>query len=52
MKAYWWSGGADPRFLDLGNRCRWVVRFTPWLLYNHRKSHWYPLDKMLGGPWS
>jgi len=29
----WWSGGKDPRILDLGSRRRWVVSFTPRPLY-------------------
>jgi len=38
-------------FFDLGTRCRWVVSFTPWLLYPQGKSPWYPFDR-LGGPQS
>jgi len=26
-----------------------VVSFTPWLFYPQKKSHWYPLDRRLGG---
>jgi len=29
-----------------------VVSFTPWPLYPHVKSPWYPLDRRLGGPQS
>jgi hypothetical protein len=45
MKAYLESGCIDPRILDLGTRWRWVVRFTPRLLYP-------PLYRRLGGPQS
>jgi hypothetical protein len=51
MKAYG-SGCIDPHFLDLGTSWRWVVNFTPWLLYPQGKSPWYPLDRRLGGPQS
>jgi hypothetical protein len=43
----WRSGCIDPLFLDLGTSCRWVVSFTPRLLYPR-----YPLDRRLGGPQS
>jgi hypothetical protein len=39
----WGSGCIDPHFLDLGTSWRWVVTFTPQLLYPRRKSpgtHW------------
>jgi hypothetical protein len=39
----WGSGCIDPRFVDLGTNWRWVVSFTPRLLYPQRKSpctHW------------
>jgi hypothetical protein len=39
----WQSGCIDPRFLDLGTSWRWMVRFTPGLLYPRGKSpgtHW------------
>jgi hypothetical protein len=49
-KAYWESGGIDPRILDLGTRWRWVASFTPRSLYPQGKSPWYPLDRGLGGP--
>jgi hypothetical protein len=45
-------GSGDIRlhsFFDLGIRWRWVVSFTPRLLYPHGKSPWYPLDRRLGG---
>jgi hypothetical protein len=50
MKAYWRSGSIAPHILDLGNNWRWVVSFTPQLLYPQGKSLWYPLDRRLGGP--
>jgi hypothetical protein len=43
----WGSGCIDPHFLDLGTSWRWVVSFTPRPLYPR-----YPLDRMLGEPWS
>jgi hypothetical protein len=49
MKAFWGIGNIAPRILDLGTRCRWVVSFTPRLLYFQGKSPWYPLDMRLGG---
>ena len=30
-------------------RWRWMVNFTPWSLYPHRKSLWYALNRRLGG---
>jgi hypothetical protein len=36
--------------LDLDTRWRWVVSFTPRLLYPRGKSPRYPLDRRLGGP--
>jgi hypothetical protein len=39
------SGGVAPHILNLGTRWRWVVSFTPRLLYPQRKSPWCPLDK-------
>jgi hypothetical protein len=50
MKAYWVSGGIASRILDHGIRWRWVISFTPLLLYPHGKSPWYPLVRRLGGP--
>jgi hypothetical protein len=44
------SGGSAPRILDFGIIWRWVVSFTPRLLYPQGKSPWYPLDRRLGGP--
>jgi hypothetical protein len=40
--------------LDLGTRWRWVVSFTPQLLYPRGKRPRYALDRRLGGPesWS
>jgi hypothetical protein len=52
MKVYWRSRGIDPRILDLGTRWKWVVSFTPRLLYFQGKSPWYPLDRRLGEPQS
>jgi hypothetical protein len=49
MKAYRGSGGIDPRILDLGTRCRWMVSFTPRPLYPQGRIPWYPLDRRLGG---
>jgi hypothetical protein len=46
---YWGSGTVAPRILDLGSRWRWVVSFTPRLLYPQGKRPWYPLDRRLGG---
>jgi hypothetical protein len=52
MKAYWGSDGIAPHILDLSTRWKWVVSFTPWLLYPQGKSPWYPLDRRLGWPHS
>jgi hypothetical protein len=46
----WGSGCIDPRFLDPGTNCRWVVSFTPRPLYLRGKSPQYPLDRRLGRP--
>jgi len=46
------GGGIVPCILDLGTRRRWVVSFTPRLLYHQGKSPWYPLCRRLGGPQS
>jgi hypothetical protein len=46
------SEGIAPLIPDLGTRWRWVVNFTPRLLYSEGKSPWYPLDKRVGGPQS
>jgi hypothetical protein len=43
MKTYCWSGGIDPRFLDLRARWRWVVSFTPRPLYPQGKSPPVPI---------
>jgi hypothetical protein len=50
MKTYWGTGSIAPRIFDLGTRWRWVVSFTPRLLYPRGKSPWYPFDRRLGGP--
>jgi hypothetical protein len=42
------SGDIAPPILDLGNRWRWVVSFTPRPLYPQGKSPWYLLDRRLG----
>jgi hypothetical protein len=52
MKAYWWRGMLLHAFFDLGARRRWVVSFMLRPLYHQGKSHWYPLDRSLGGPQS
>jgi hypothetical protein len=52
MNAYKGSGGIVPRTLDLGTIWRWVFSFTPRSLYLQVKSHWYTLDRRLGGPQS
>jgi hypothetical protein len=44
------SGGIDPRILNLGNRWRGVVSFTPWPLYPRGKRPRYPVDRRLGAP--
>jgi hypothetical protein len=46
------SGCADPRFLDLGTRWRWVISFTPLPRYPRGKSPRYTLDRGMGGPQS
>jgi hypothetical protein len=38
MKVYWGSGGIAPRILDLGTKRRWVVSFTPRLLYPRERT--------------
>jgi hypothetical protein len=50
MKAYWGVNVQLHAFFNLGTRWRWVVSFTPRLLYPQRKSPLYPLDRRLGGP--
>jgi hypothetical protein len=47
-----WRRMDDPRFLDLGTSWRWVVSFTPRLLYPQWKSPQYPLHRRLCGPQS
>jgi hypothetical protein len=46
----WWNGGIAPHIHNIGITWKWVVSFTPQLLYLWRKSPWYPLDRRLGGP--
>jgi hypothetical protein len=41
------TGCIDPRFLDVGTSCRWVVSLTPRTLYPR-----YPLERRLDGPQS
>jgi hypothetical protein len=48
MKAHWWSTGI--RIIDIGTRLSWVVSFTPWPLYPHGRSPWYPLVRRPCGP--
>jgi hypothetical protein len=52
MKTYWGSARLEPRILTLATRLRWVVSFTPRLLYSLGKSPRYPLDTSLSGPQS
>jgi hypothetical protein len=35
--------------VTIGTRSRWVVSFTPWLLYPWGNHSWYPLARRLGG---
>jgi hypothetical protein len=49
VKAYWGSGVIAPRIIDLGTGWRFVVNFTPRLLYPQGKSPWYALDRRLSG---
>jgi hypothetical protein len=44
----WGSGCIDLRFIDLSTSWRWVIRFTPLLLYPLRKSPRYSLDRIGG----
>jgi hypothetical protein len=50
MKIYWGIGDIAPLILWRRHRWRWVVSFTPRLLYPQGKNPWYPLDRRLGGP--
>jgi len=50
MKMYWWGGDIAPRIPNLGARWRWVVSFTPRLLYPRGKNNRYPLDRWVGSP--
>jgi hypothetical protein len=51
-----WRRMGDWRYsstvLDLSTRWRWVVSFTPQLLYPLGKSPWYPSDRRVGDPQS
>jgi hypothetical protein len=38
--------------LDIGTSWRWVISFTPWLLYIQGNCFEYPLAKRLCGPQS
>jgi len=38
MKTYWETGGIAPCILCLGPRWRWVVSFTPLLLYSRERT--------------
>jgi hypothetical protein len=49
-QAYQRSGSIVPLILNHGTKCIWVISFTPWLLYPHRKTCWYPLHRRFGGP--
>jgi hypothetical protein len=42
------SGCIYPHSLDLGKRWKWMVSFTPRLLYSQRKSPRHSLDRRLG----
>jgi len=42
------SRGVIP-VINLDTRWRWMVNFTPWPLYPHRKSLWYAMNRRLGG---
>jgi hypothetical protein len=42
----------NPRIHNLWSSWRWVVSFTPWLIYPLGKRTLYPLDRGLGGPQS
>jgi hypothetical protein len=50
MKTYWGSGGIAPRILNLGNRCRWVVSFTPRQLYPRVRAPGIPSVRGWVGP--
>jgi len=52
MKKYWESGGIGPCILNLGTRCKRLVRFTPRPLYSRGKGRRYPLDRSLIRPWN
>jgi hypothetical protein len=46
------SGCIDPHFLDLGTSWRWVVSFTPRVLYPRGRRSRYPLDRRVDGLWA
>jgi hypothetical protein len=46
------SGSIAPCILSLGTRRRWVVSFTPRLIYPRGNIPLYLLDRWLGGPQS
>jgi hypothetical protein len=50
MKKYCGNRGIAPLILNLGNRWKWLVSFTPRPLYPQGKSPWHPLDRRLMGP--
>jgi len=43
MKVYWGTVRVAPRILNLGTRWKWVVRFTPRLLYPRVKDFLLPI---------
>jgi hypothetical protein len=49
MKLYGWVGVQIQVLFDLRTSCRWVISFTPLLLYPGGKSLLYPLDRRLDG---
>jgi len=49
MKIYWGNEGISPHILILGFRCRWVVSFTPWVIYPQWRNTRYSLDMRLAG---
>jgi hypothetical protein len=44
------SEGVTPYILDLGNRWRLAIGFTPLSLYHRGNIHKYKLDRRLDGP--
>jgi hypothetical protein len=51
-KCVWRSGGTAARFLNLGTRRRYVVKFPSTTLYPRRKSFSSTSNRRLGGPQS